>query len=456
MTTHVSLDEAMAALRAADKAGNVEDARRLAGIVSNLRTPAPAPAPTLAQEAQQTFGFDPDLKRGALLPLARNPAGELEFATPQIGVDLAQSALLPGRAMRGEQYAPEDVARLALDYGMPGIRAPSKAAKGLTKKQFIKGAPTRKELKESSQGIYKRLEEGGATIPGVHIRQVVGNLAAKMKKEIGESQTLYPESRGVMGEWLAKLKPGKDGQYKDLSFVDLEVMRREALKVTKSPKESNAGDMMLEAIDDYIDQLSNMAAGVKKARALWRKNRKVEDIEDIFFNAENVASGFENGIRIGFRQLLKNKRKRANYSDDEINAIQTVVEGAPLTKLTRLLRHLAPAQNRALVPLLAMMGAGGAGATAAGGLGAAAGVAAPAAAGLLAGRHAKKATATAADMVKAMVARGKKFEAANTKLRKGMRRRAAGMGRRAAGPALGTQIDDDDPLRQAILRGDII
>ena len=110
MTDHASLDDAMRALRAADKAGNVEDARRLAGIVTRLRgsqpAPSPAPPPTLAERAQQVYGFDPNLDRAAILPLAKNPQGEVEFAFPQIAVDLAKSALLPGHVYRGGSYTP--------------------------------------------------------------------------------------------------------------------------------------------------------------------------------------------------------------------------------------------------------------------------------------------------------------------------------------------------------------
>ncbi len=68
MTTHTSLDEAMQALRAADKAGNVEDARQLAGIVSKLQqSPVIENKPISGEDVFRTIGqFGRSMVQGAL------------------------------------------------------------------------------------------------------------------------------------------------------------------------------------------------------------------------------------------------------------------------------------------------------------------------------------------------------------------------------------------------------
>ena len=471
-------DASKAAINEKERQEHADQAQYLATQIRRLQAkmaeapPTPAARPTLEEQTQKTFGLDPNLDRATLLFMAKNPQGETVGAAPQVVYDLARGLRLPLHAMQGGDYSQEDVARLALDYGMPGTGAASKAARapGFLKPQassraaqkarFIEGAPSQEKTSVESKAIYKRLEKGGVSIPGSQVRQVVGQLGAKIKEELGVSQTLYPTSRGVMGDWLANLKPDKKGKYKTLSFMEMEVMRREALKVAiKTPDESDASAVMVAALDDYIDNIPDMV-GVREARALWRKNIKLQDIDAIIEVAAGSASGLENGLVIGFRALLANiyKGKNKNYSADEITAMEAVRDGEGIQSLLRMLRHLGPGtgtENRSLMTFLVMAGGGSAGHTYGGMMGAAAGIAAPAAVGHLAGRAAKARTVTAADMMRAMVARGEKFKKANKKLRGGLRGGAGGRGRSVVGPFLGTRIEDEE-LRQAILRGDVI
>ena len=78
------------------------------------------------------------------------------------------------------------------------------------------------------------------------------------------------------------------------------------------------------------------ATALKAARAANVKFRKSETIEEIVTNAEMQASGFENGLRIGFRQLLKNKKRMKGFSEDERKIMREIVDGNAGTNLARL------------------------------------------------------------------------------------------------------------------------
>ncbi|RKW71284.1 hypothetical protein, partial [Bacillus sp. L75] len=63
----------------------------------------------------------------------------------------------------------------------------------------------------------------------------------------------------------------------------------------------------------------------KNARGLAQRAFKAQDMEDLIENASLQASGFENGLRIGARQLLKNKKRVKGYTIDEKAALRGLV-----------------------------------------------------------------------------------------------------------------------------------
>jgi hypothetical protein len=77
-------------------------------------------ADTPTSEIYRLLGLNPNLKRGTILPLARNEQGGLEVAVPQSLIDLARAFRLPARAMGGGSYGPEDIANFALNTGALG------------------------------------------------------------------------------------------------------------------------------------------------------------------------------------------------------------------------------------------------------------------------------------------------------------------------------------------------
>jgi len=212
----------------------------------------------------------------------------------------------------------------------------------------------------------------------------------------------------------------------EVSLKELEVMRREAGRIARNQDAGQAriGYMMQGIIDGFSDKLP------KEARRLWRIKHKVEDINEILFKAENSASGFENGLRTGFRQILNNKNRRKNFTKAEIEAFQKVVNGGPLRNVVRTLRHLGPGVDTENRFLGFMFGMGG-GHVAGGGAGA---LITPTV-GHLSGRAARRGTTKAAEMAGALVARGGRSPSLQTRSSRALSN--------LAGPTLGSQLPQD-------------
>lgn len=75
---------------------------------------------TPTSEIYRLLGLNPNLRRGTILPIARNEQGGLEAAVPQSLIDLARAFRLPARAMGGGSYGTEDIANFALNTGALG------------------------------------------------------------------------------------------------------------------------------------------------------------------------------------------------------------------------------------------------------------------------------------------------------------------------------------------------
>ena len=60
--------------------------------------------------------LDPNIvQRGNILPFGRNKQGELELAAPDALLSVAKSLMLPGHVLRGGDWMPDDVTRMAGD-----------------------------------------------------------------------------------------------------------------------------------------------------------------------------------------------------------------------------------------------------------------------------------------------------------------------------------------------------
>ena len=94
---------------------------------------------------------------------------------------------------------------------------------------------------------------------------------------------------------------------------------------------------------------------------MYHKAMKADQIEEMMLLAQNSASAanndMENAIRIQYRQLLNRiiKGQEVGWSQDEVKAIEKVVQGGPVENLLRYLGKFAP------TGVVSMYGGGGAG-----------------------------------------------------------------------------------------------
>jgi len=191
----------------------------------------------------------------------------------------------------------------------------------------------------------------------------------------------------------------------NITFRELDILRRQAGIAAgdmANRPQAAIGAQIQEAIDAFVDNADPQTSAVlKEARDMWGRLRRSEIVERAIEAAGRQASGFENGLRVQFRQILNNPRVARTFTQAEREAMEQVVRGTPLGNAMRTIGKLGLDLRQNTNALGASLGAvmGG---TFGGGPGA---ILVPAAASV-ARRAAETTTRNAADRLIPMIASG--------------------------------------------------
>lgn len=280
------------------------------------------------------------------------------------------------------------------------IPSPTKVRDKAVTKSLLEAAPEINQIKDASRAIYKEIDDMDVKLKPVATKVLVKRIL-KTAKEGNVDDVLTPKSARVVKQFEED-----EGGFK--SFGDIDKMRKKAQIAANSldPSDARLGAMLVDEIDDFMDRINpkafsgpdaktvgNVSERYKAARNLWGRARRAELISDAFDKAKLQASGFENGIRTQFRQILNSKKRARYFTKDEISAMRDVVEGTDKSNTLKLIGRLGFSEGAATNVLGGLVGMG---------------VLGPAApiAGTLSRKFAQKATKAAADNVSALIRGG--------------------------------------------------
>jgi len=309
------------------------------------------PRTEVGQANQQAIGQ-------ALAPVGEAMQGAEQYLGDKT-FDLTGSPALAAAAQTIPTLATEAVGALA-----GGALTKAKQAANVNK-AITKSAPSIEQLKQASRATYRELDEAGA---GVN-ESAFKNLALKVHqtaKDMGHNVRITGKAQGVLDEFNESI--GKVN-----SISELETLRKIAGNAAKSNEAAEAaiGVAMIDDIDDFFDSLKagdligdntiapeKIGPMYKQARDLWGRSRRSEMIQEVIDNAPLQASGEENGIRIGFTQILKNKKKRKFFSPQEIKEMRMVSEGTKGANIAKFIGKYGAGEGKSTNALLSGLGGG--------------------------------------------------------------------------------------------------
>ena len=235
-----------------------------------------------------------------------------------------------GEAIAGEEG--RQAGELIGGVATPLAIIPLAAAKNTASRLLKQAAPTVDELKSTASGIYKSLDESGVVVPEKSFTRLARDITTRLNKE-GADINLTPETNAVIKRLNSEMGADK-------SLTEIDTLRKVAQGAASSnnKNERRLGSIAVNKIDDFLDSQS-IGPEFRAARDLWGRAKKSELLDQAVINAKDQASGFENGLRTQFRQILKriNTGKERGFSKEETESIRKVVNGTNAGNVARFL-----------------------------------------------------------------------------------------------------------------------
>ena len=276
--------------------------------------------------------------------------------------DVGTAALIGTGEEVGREVAGEEGA-LVGGIATPLAAIPLTAAKNTASKLLNKSAPSIDEIKKVASGIYQSLDNSGVRVASEKFGGLVDDIARTLQKE-GADPDLTPKATALVRRLTTEAVEPK-------TLSEIDTLRKVAQDAAGSAEkgEQRLGTIAINKIDDFLDDLGSDIGGketgeaFKAARDLWGRAKKAELLDTAIVNAGDQASGFENGIRTQFRQLLKNINtgKQRGFTEEETAAIRKVAQGTKATNIAKFLGKFGILDGVTSRSLTTLSGAGLAG-----------------------------------------------------------------------------------------------
>lgn len=212
------------------------------------------------------------------------------------------------------------------------------------KKSIVDAAPDRELLRDTSRAIYKELDESGVMIKPRAYDSLVGQIDSSLK-EAKFKPRLAEKTDAVLREFKSEL-----GRAQSLSDIDsLRQAAQGQITGVSTPNDIRLIGVITDTIDDFLADADpkNFTKGTIKpseimpkyraAQDLWGRAKRSELIEEAFERAGTAKSGFENGLRDGFKRILRNKKQRRFFKPKELEAMKEVVQGTTGANISKLI-----------------------------------------------------------------------------------------------------------------------
>lgn len=241
--------------------------------------------------------------------------------------------------------------------GFKGVRIPGKAKPALSSnvdKAIKQAVPDLEAIRNKVTSTYNELDSLGVKVKSEIFDGFADSLINKLMKE-GVDPDLTPKANA-----LVRTLDEAKGTAK--TATDLDQLRKKAQIAASSIDKPDArlGTLVIKELDQAIDGLATEIGGkFKQARDLHRRASKSQSILDMIENAESTASGLENGLRIEARKILKNRKKRRGFKEDEIKALKQIEQGTTMSNITKWLGKFGISEGQATSMLGASIGIGG-------------------------------------------------------------------------------------------------
>lgn len=212
----------------------------------------------------------------------------------------------------------------------------TKLAQSLSNAKAVKGAPVLDDIKTAATNLFNSSKASGTAFTPQKFTQFAADLVQKAK-----GRSIDPDLDGealLIYRRMAELAQKGNQSGKGVSLSELHNLRQKAQDVALTAEKPRTKGFAQDIVDGLDDLLTHpkpadiiggpQAAGdLLEGISLWSRAKKMALLEEVITKAQYQKSGFENGLRLGFLNLLKNPKTRKLFTPAEIAEIERVGKG---------------------------------------------------------------------------------------------------------------------------------
>lgn len=232
--------------------------------------------------------------------------------------------------------------------GLLGSKAVSAIKQRKANVNFAKGAPDAAALKGKADDLYDAARATNAFADGPEVALLQADILTKMRKgalmtKAGKFLRPYKDAKAVIDYLDDYVKGG-------MSADDMLAFRSMVSDMAENNNKKIRRVMggIKRQLDDFISP--KIGPVFDEAKDTYARGMRTETLEGIEETARDKGSsyytqaGYEHALRLQYKNLLKRIRdgKVRGYGDDEIAAMQRIVDGGPVENALRRLGQAAP------------------------------------------------------------------------------------------------------------------
>lgn len=333
-----------------------EPAAGIAGLATGALTQDPAAAASVVEGVRDRLTLEPETPEAqrniAALGEAIAPAAEAFGAAE----DFLGETTLEATGSPALAAAAKTIPTALLEVAGAGLASKvSRVKSGKALDDAIReAAPSAEQLRQAGGAVFDEISELGVTIEPKQFTELLKR-ADKAARDAGGRPRTTPQVFGVIDEFAEVAESGRP-----IDLDEIDQMRRVAQNAADTIDRSQKVPALaiIDEIDTFLDDAGDkfltkpegvsVGEEYRRARQLWGRARKSEAIDELFVAAQDTASGFENGLRIEARKLLKNKKRSKFFSAKEKEALKQISQGTKASNLAKLVGRLGLTEGQAV------------------------------------------------------------------------------------------------------------
>jgi len=217
------------------------------------------------------------------------------------------------------------------------------------------------DQKTQMELAYKQANESGEVITNQEAQNILSKLKGEMTKR---QRSDLSSSQGALEDLEGRLNDYRE-RNENMEWGDLDEIRQNLWSRWKDASKQNRGTdannivETIRSLDRYIDSVPDKGAQFKLARNLWKQQQQATIFDTLMGKARRATSVSGSGGNTAnkkidaIRKIRENDNLRQFFTEDQVKAMDAIINNFGSAKLSRAISKLDPSGNALMLFLQA-------------------------------------------------------------------------------------------------------